>query len=153
MVLPKVLKKLNSSRELNQKGFLRNTVPDETKGSHSQFFFRHCETFFRKKNPHRVPLHFLRQNGCGKIQKGPPFQFFGIERLFIFFGCCRREYFDTLKSLIMAPTWAGPGLFLGGQAYSLQTRVFRPLATGHNSRKRGWQVSKCAIVSHQNCHR
>ena len=50
--------------------------------------------------------------------KGPPFSFFGIARLFKnSFGCCRSEYFDTLKSfcyfwaLYMAPTWAGPGLF------------------------------------------
>ena len=48
-------------------------------------FFRHSETFFPENCfPQRVPLQFyavLRQNGCLKTPKGPPFQFFGIVRL------------------------------------------------------------------------
>ena len=47
--------------------------------------FRHCETFFRKFFPQRVLLQFfavLRQNGCWKIPKGPPFSFFGTVRFF-----------------------------------------------------------------------
>ena len=49
--------------------------------------------------------------------KGSPFQFFRHCETFskTFFGCCRREYFDTLTfcyfwGLDMAPTWAGPSL-------------------------------------------
>ena len=48
-------------------------------------FFRQCETFFEKKFPQKVPLQFfdvLRQNGCWKMPKGPPFSFFGIVRFF-----------------------------------------------------------------------
>ena len=44
-------------------------------------FFRHCATFFSKFFfvSKGSPLQFfavLRQNGCWKIPKGPPFQFF-----------------------------------------------------------------------------
>ena len=42
--------------------------------------FRLCETFFEKKFSPKGPpfnvLEFFRQNGCWKIPKGPPFQFF-----------------------------------------------------------------------------
>ena len=49
-------------------------------------FFRHCATFFSiffstKGSPFNC-FGVLKQNGCWKIPKGPPFQFFSALRLF-----------------------------------------------------------------------
>ena len=88
---------------MNQKVFPRNihyrTRPNDPS---FQSFFWYCETF----SGNIFPLQFFgvsRQNGCLKIPKGPPLIFFGIVSLFSkhFFRCCRREYFDNLKSFLL----------------------------------------------------
>ena len=89
-VLPKVLQNFKKtpsctcwSKELNQKGFPHNIQYRMRPKGPSFQVFRHCETFFRK-NSSKGPFSFfgvLRQNGCCKIPKGPPFYFFGIVRL------------------------------------------------------------------------
>ena len=72
---------------------------------------------FSQKIPPKGSSHFfevLRQKGSWKITKIFPALWDFLQKKF---GCCRREYFDTLKcfcyfwALDMAPTSAGPGLF------------------------------------------
>ena len=103
------------------------------KGSPLLVFFRHCEIFFPKmKKKFLQFFHVLRQNGCRKTSKGPPFIFSALwdfsAPLGPFFWVCKffekfsifeycKRILDTWKSfcyfwaLDMAPTWAGPGLF------------------------------------------
>ena len=75
------------------------------KGSPSQLYSA-LRDFTRKKIPPKGPLSFFRH--CET--------FFSCEQKF--FGCCRREYFDTWKSfccfwaLDMALSWAGSCFFL-----------------------------------------
>ena len=50
-------------------------------------FFRHCETFFRKKNfpkgsPLQVFFGFYDRLGIEKSQRVPPFNLFGVETFF-----------------------------------------------------------------------
>ena len=109
-------------KELNQKASPRNIqYRMRPKGP-----FFGTVRLFQKKNffPTKGPLQYfgvLRQNGCWKISKGPPFVFFGIVRLFfknLFFikVVPIHQYLEILKSfcyfcaLDMAPTWAVPGL-------------------------------------------
>ena len=78
-------------------------------------FFRHCETFFSKKNfsPKGPPCIFfdvLRQNVCWKIPKGPPFQFFfGIVRFFPENeNFCFLQFFHVLRQNGCWETTKGP---------------------------------------------
>ena len=83
-----------------------------------QFFSGLRDFFFGKKfSPNGELFWSFATDWMLKNPKGSPFSVFGIETFFKKIWCCRREYFDTLKSfcyfwaLDMAPTWAGPGLF------------------------------------------
>ena len=112
-------------KELSQKCFSRN-IQYRTRPKGPPFsFFRHCEIFFgQKTSPKGPPFSFFRhcRTFFGKtiFPKGSSFNFFGVLRQMDvenpkgsslsvsfrhcetffknFFGCCRREYFDTLKS-------------------------------------------------------
>ena len=79
-------------------------------------FFSKC--FFTKSAP---PIFLTIFDKMDEKSKSVPSQKAGAPIRFnfwVFFGCRRREYFDTFKSfccfwdLDMAPTWAVPGLFL-----------------------------------------
>ena len=63
-------------------------------------FFRHCQ-IFRKKITRWSPFNFSMfcdRMDVEKSERVPLQFFFGIKTFKRFFGCCRREYFDTLKS-------------------------------------------------------
>ena len=64
-------------------------------------FFGIVRLFFRKKNfPKGSPFNVLQQNGCWKIPKGPPFNFFGIVRFFSeknFPKWSPFQFFDVLR--------------------------------------------------------
>ena len=83
IVLPKVLQNFKFHllvQGTEPKSFPHN-IQCRTRPKGPPFqFFRHCETFFRKKIfPKGSPLQFfwvLRQPGYRKIPKGLPFQFF-----------------------------------------------------------------------------
>ena len=110
IVLPKVLQIFKFhllAQGTEPKSFPHNTQC-RTKPKRAFFsfsFFRHCETFFRKKSfPQRVPpsilFGFCDRLGIEKSQRVPLSIFFGVVRLFSKkkFQCCRREYFETLMS-------------------------------------------------------
>ena len=98
-----------------------------TQGYSLRVFSDLWDLFFEKKyspkGPPSIVFGVFRQNGCWKVPKGPPFQFFRhCETFFSIFVFIKRspihQYFDILKSfcyfwaLDMAPTWAVLGLLV-----------------------------------------
>ena len=133
IVLPKVLQNFEKTpnctcwpKELNQKGFPRN-IQNRTRPKGPPFrFFRHCATFFPFFSTKGPPFNFFEfcdKMDVEKSQRILPFSFYRhCETFFQNFplikGSPIHQYFDILWSfcyfwaLYMAPTWAGPGLFL-----------------------------------------
>ena len=99
---------------LKAKAFI-NTV--DHKGQPLIFFREEIHIFF---NSFFCPLQFfdvLRQNGCCKIPQGPPFQFFGIGRLFFYFFSPKGPPLTATEMLTiseMFPLLARQGLALTG---------------------------------------
>ena len=79
-------------------------------------YFRLCETFFRKKNPQRVPpsifLEFSDRTDVEKSQRVPPFQFFRhcetfFQKIFFHQKCPSFNFFwfatEWMKNLKVSP--------------------------------------------------
>ena len=127
IILPKVLQNLElyllaQGTELKRFFLFPRNIQYRARLKSPPFkFFRHCATseFFSPKGPLQFFWNLLTEwmlkNPKGSNSGQIPTQFFGIVRLFfrkfvfapkarqfgptfVFFGCCRREYFDTLKS-------------------------------------------------------